>query len=321
MKNYNELEDRLSNVIQPLDSRYADISDDELPSPPAKTIPRLPANYAADSSLPTNGDSQETIPTSPLTSLPDIDNNNTLDALEQEPPLARQDDDTICALCQDTVDEDEQVEFWKFRSSRTIRDQMLFCKEHKRSKALKEYKAEGYPDIDWSGFPSRIRSHKEELVELLRNETVEESSYRRKHAESLLSGKAAVLRTKKRTRKAQDLEKGEQELDNLETEGSSTGYYGPRGKRIMMEVITKDLSDTIREVAAKDPVVGRSGFAMFLQAVLLPELTIMLVMEDKEVGRGVAEEIIRESAGLGTLLHEEVEDDVRVGSEDEDEDY
>ncbi|KAJ4345592.1 uncharacterized protein N0V89_011725 [Didymosphaeria variabile] len=314
LSHLHDLDNALSNMLDEHE-HYAEVSDDEQPSPATKrrrTIQRLPAGYAT-SSNPTTKDSQTTAPSSPLTSIPDHD--------DEEPNTnggdLAQDEDSICALCQEEVDPEEQQEFWAEHSNRTVRDQMRFCKEHKRSKAQKEFKEQGFPEIDWASLPCRISSFRPDLIALLRNETKEESVYRTKHAKRLVSGKAAALPSKRKGRKAQALE--QDTLNDVDTTSSSTGYYGPRGKRVMMEVITADLSDVIREVAAKDPVVGRSGFAMFLQAVLVPELTLLLVMDDMQVDKGAAQGLVKQSGELGTLLHEEIEDEVRLASEDEEE--
>ncbi|KAF1969050.1 hypothetical protein BU23DRAFT_540360 [Bimuria novae-zelandiae CBS 107.79] len=319
--------DYLDNAFSS-EKRYADISDDELPSPaaePTSALPRVAARYAATSSLPSNANTPETAPSSPLTSLVSSsdDDDDTLQALEQELTFSQLEPEpspnSICALCQDPVDEDEQLHFWTTHPHRTVRNQMLFCKEHKRSKARKEYKAQGFPEIDWKALPHRIRDYRAELIALLRNETEEESEFRTRHASRLVSGKAAALPSKRAHRTQSQAEKESAEKFDLASSG--TGYYGPRGKRVMMETITADLSSDIREVAARDPVVGRSGFAMFVQAVLVPELTILLVMEDCEVGRGVARELVRGSGEVGGLVNEEVEDEVGGGSEEEEEDY
>ncbi|KAJ4287276.1 hypothetical protein N0V90_012674 [Kalmusia sp. IMI 367209] len=291
------------------------ISDDLHPaSSPAKParqslLERL--GYAIPSSDPTNIDHQASGASTPLSSVPEIFENPSEPEQEPESPPC-QDEDAVCALCQEIVDVEEQEDFWRTHHSRTVRNQMLFCKEHKRRKAQSDYHNQGFPEIDWAELPYRIRKFEPDLIKLLKNENEEESEYRKKHAEKLLSGKAAALPSRRRNKK----EELEQDiLETFDAASSSTGYYGPRGRRIMMEVITTDHSDLIREIAAKDPVVGRSGFAVFLQAVLVPELTTLLVMEDKQVGKCMAYEIVKESAELGTLLHEEVDDEIEVGSD------
>jgi hypothetical protein len=229
--------------------------------------------------------------------------------------LPFEDRDSICALCQEPVTPTLSTRFYRDRK-RTVKNQTLFCKEHKRITAQTEYTTLGLPQIDWGELPSRIRRYKPQLVKLLRNETEGESEYRKQHAAKLLTGKAAALPSRAKDKKKEVLE--EEAFKTIDTTEEPTGYYGPRGKRIMMEVIGAELVEHIGHAMATDPVVGRSGFAAFLQAVLVPELTILLVMEDLGgVSKGVAKEKIRKSGELGLLLHEDVDDEVVALSDEE----
>lgn len=313
VKHIDDLDNALSKMLDDHE-RYVEVSDDEHSPPPkkrARTIQRLPPGYATSSNPTTTKDLQTSAPSSPLTPV-----SSHLDDIHTSTQDPEQDPDSICALCQDSVDAQEQRDFWTTHPTRTVRDQMLFCKAHKRSKAQREYTARGFPEVDWALLPSRIRGFQAELVAILRNETADESFYRAKHAERLGSGKAAALPSKRRRRKdaSEVVERGMK--DRIDATTSSTGYYGPRGRRVMMDVITSDLSDEIRDVAAKDPVVGRSGFAMFLQAVLVPECAVLLVMQDLGVDVGAARGVLEESAEVGDCVNEEVEDEVE-GSEGE----
>ena len=263
---------------------------------------------------------QQPVPSSkPASSQSSMPDRETLANLEEDVANLPEDGDqhSACPLCQEPVDEEHSVEFWKAHN-RTVRNQSLFCKEHNIRTAQKRYEQGGFPKIDWEALPSRISRLRPQLLNLLRNQTgAKESKYRKQHAAKLLSGKAAVVPTK---RKGKNIEEVERQLETFDDDiAPSTGYYGPRGRRLMMETITAELSDTIREVSTTDPVVGRSGFAVYIQAVLVPELTVLLVREDFDVSEGMAEELIEQSSDLGALLHEEVEDKVEVGSSDEDE--
>jgi hypothetical protein len=235
--------------------------------------------------------------------------------------LPIEDSDTICALCHASVDPDQSSSFYASRP-RTVKNQALFCREHKRATAQDDYRALGLPSIDWAALPDEIRSFTPQLTALLLNTTETESPYRKQHAAKLLSGKAAALLSKRKSKKKPSpLEQQEDVFSTIDDLDESTGFYGPRGKRIMMEVIGEVLVDHIGEAQASDPVVGRSGFAAFLQAVLVPELTVMLAMQVLGgVSEGVAKEKIKKSGELGALLHEDVDDEVVAGSgEDEEE--
>ena len=229
--------------------------------------------------------------------------------------LPIEDRDAICALCQASVDPVQSAAFYRERK-RTVRNQTLFCKEHRRTTAQAEYQALGLPRVHWEGLPEQIRSYRPQLKALLRNKTKVESEYRKQHAEKLLSGRAAALPSKRKDQKTEELE--EEMFATMDDADESTGFYGPRGKRIMMEVIGEVLVNDIGEAQATDPVVGRSGFAAFLQAVLVPELTVLLAMEDLGgVSAGVAKDKIAKSGELGVLLHEDVDDEVAMGSDEE----
>lgn len=62
-------------------------------------------------------------------------------------------------------------------------------------------------------------------------------------------------------------------------------------------------------MASTDKLVSTGGVAGFVQAVLAPELAVMVVKDDMKVDDEQAREILRESSEVGNLLHEE-EDEV-----------
>lgn len=67
-------------------------------------------------------------------------------------------------------------------------------------------------------------------------------------------------------------------------------------------------SSKIRKLAATDKLISVHGVAGFVQAVLVPELTVMLVTEDMDVDDEDARKILRESTEIGDLLNKEEED-------------
>ncbi|KAF1949469.1 hypothetical protein CC80DRAFT_598921 [Byssothecium circinans] len=292
----------------------------QLPSSPVKAPrPDLLASLGAykqpESSPPDAENEVYDVSSAPASSQAPIQDRDTLANLEEHVANLPQEDDqdSVCPLCQESVDPDHSAEFWKAHR-KTVRNQSLFCKEHNIRAAKTRYRREGFPTINWDNLQSRIRKLKPQLVKLLRNETGMESKYRKQHAAKLLSGKAAVVPVRRKGQKLADVEK---QLKNFDNMPASTGYYGPRGRRIMMETVTSNLSDVIRKVSINDPVVGRSGFAVYMQAVLVPELTVLLVKEDFDVSEGMAEELIEKSADLGALLHEDFDDKVEAGSDEE----
>lgn len=79
-------------------------------------------------------------------------------------------------------------------------------------------------------------------------------------------------------------------------------------------------SPKLRRLAASDRLISSSGVTGYVQAVLVPELAVMLVKEDLGVDDDErAREILRESVEIGDLLNEEEEEVVQLPERDEDE--
>lgn len=85
-----------------------------------------------------------------------------------------------------------------------------------------------------------------------------------------------------------------------------------------MENIIRHFSHKIRRRAASDSLVSTGGVSAFVQAVLTPELAVMLVREDMKTDDEGARAVLRDSAEVGHLLNEE-EDEVIQDPESEDE--
>ena len=61
----------------------------------------------------------------------------------------------------------------------------------------------------------------------------------------------------------------------------------------------------IRRLAASNKLLSASGVPPYVQAVLAPELAVMLVMEDMGTDAEGARAVLRESIQMGNLLNEE----------------
>ncbi|EMR69297.1 hypothetical protein UCREL1_3683 [Eutypa lata UCREL1] len=177
-----------------------------------------------------------------------------------------------------------------------IRKQTAFCRMHKRRTALNSGNEKGYPKIDWGTIESRLAKHESFMREIL--EGSRPSHYASLLKEKVESGKNRTL---------------------LKTDDSVTpGYYGPKGLRVMTDFIMRRLSSVIRKRAVEDRLISARSYTGYVQAVLMPELAVRLVMEDMDVGEGEARDILRDSIEVGELLHEETGDVVAYESEDED---
>ena len=216
-----------------------------------------------------------------------------------------------CAICKAHVLEEDYWDFWKGKA-KTVRNQNTFCRVHREKSAWEEYRSEGYPDIDWSALSQRIRKHRMTLYKILNNDRP--SAYRDRYEPIALTGKAATVPSKRK-----DLpEHVQEELESYALDDQSTypGYYGPHGRRVITENVMKVLKNEIKNCT--DAVVQGSGPATFIQAVLVPEAAILLIMEDCRVDKEEAEEIREKTYDMGMLLNEEIEDQVEVLDQSED---
>ena len=76
-------------------------------------------------------------------------------------------------------------------------------------------------------------------------------------------------------------------------------------------------SSTLRSISTKDDFVAVQGVPTFVQLVLVPELTVMLVKGDMQVDDERAREILQESRDLGELLNEEEDAAIRDTRDEE----
>jgi hypothetical protein len=82
-------------------------------------------------------------------------------------------------------------------------------------------------------------------------------------------------------------------------------------------IITRYAAKIRRLSVSDDQVKAAGGVSGFAQAVLVPELTVMLVKEDMNVGDEGARQILRESMEIGDLVNDEENDVVEWNGEDE----
>lgn len=83
-----------------------------------------------------------------------------------------------------------------------------------------------------------------------------------------------------------------------------------------------NFSSQIRRLAATDKIISSTGVSGYVQAVLVPELAVLLVKEDMKVDDEEARVILQESIGIGDLLNEEEEEVIngKVAGDDSDDD-
>jgi hypothetical protein len=217
-----------------------------------------------------------------------------------------------CTLCSKPVDQEDYWDFWEGKE-KTVKNKTAFCKAHQKMSAQKEYTEAGYPTIDWSLLPRRLRKHKTRLSQLLDNTGKRPSIHRNRYEPLALTGKAAAVPSRRN-----DLSEDQQkELNSyaLDETTGFPGYYGPHGRRVITENVMEILKTEFKN--CKDNVVQASGIAAFVQAVMVPEAAVILIMEDRGVRWEEAEKIREKTYEMGLLLNEEIEDELERRPEDD----
>jgi hypothetical protein len=206
-----------------------------------------------------------------------------------------------CPLCHSKVDR-VHLETFNFGRRLNIRDQQRFCQEHKHRDAEKLRQAKKYPRIDWSTLTNdRIPKHIAQLSFILKRRL---PSYYRDRLD-------AAMEEAKASRKG---------LQRYLKEGivdvAKHGYYGPKGARIMGHTITTHLASALKQELKRDKVARAAGVGGYVNAVLVPELAVRLVMDDMNLqDEQQAREVLSESSNIGILLNADDENVTREDAE------
>ncbi|EED16691.1 conserved hypothetical protein [Talaromyces stipitatus ATCC 10500] len=275
---------------------------------------RMPAAFEEDLydrlSSPVNqfkdppGQSLTSVPSSAFTAREfDLDFDDDLSSLSSPPSSLSEDDKTpsksLCPNCNAPVDSDLLGEYL-VQPHRRLRDDRLFCESHKVNKAEKEWTNNKYPTIDWDTFDQRVRDHLPEFERLLvPNPT---TFFRGRFESTLKDGQAKVFKMS---------------LEDDSVERLSCGYYGPKGASKMLNYVTSKYSGKLRQLAATDKVIKAAGAAAYAQAVLVPELTVLLIKKDMNVDSQDARQILRTSTDIGNRLNPADNDQIHVNEDDE----
>lgn len=226
-----------------------------------------------------------------------LNSDSSLSDLDDDEDLRRpkEKDGAVCPMCHEPVDP-ELLQQHLVGGRMNVKRQTAFCRLHKRKEAQDVQRSKGYPEVDWTTVEPRFEKHAAALSDILEGRC--DSHYAARLAEQVDAGESRTI---------------------LKTRGAPLipGYYGPRGLRVMAEFITKRFSGTIRRRAVADRLVAARGHAAYVQAVLVPELAVRLIMEDLSLDEERARGVMVESGGLGELVQEETRDVVRW-SDDED---
>lgn len=191
-----------------------------------------------------------------------------------------------CPMCGQPVKQ-ALLEQWMAKKKTAVRYQRQFCKSHRKLDAEKTWRQRGYPNIDWSTFDSRIKAHFPRLERVLQNK--ESSFYRNALASSIKTGADRTLR---------------QTIMGSGGDRLSAGYYGPKGSLRMTTAIITRFAPLLRRLSTTDPLLSKGGgVPQFVQMVMVPELTVLLVKKDMSVDDDGARVIIAESEEMGVDLN------------------
>ena len=293
-----------------IQNAYSTIAD-KLGISDMQIYPSLSA--AGDSSAPLTSLDGATTMSSPLSSLDD----STFDSSQEDIPIIRSNDIPICdpvsrpstcPMCEQPVDKAYLEQYTKIGTRMNLRQQAQFCKAHKERTAESEWAERRYPKIQWNELDARIVDFHTVMDDILSRR--KPSFYRNAFEDSLKSGKNKTVQ--------ESLMRGD------EIEGTSPGYYGGRGAKVMYgccflptgtylscsdllraDNIVSKFNSKIRRLAASDKLISAGGVSRYVQAVLVPELAVLLVMDDMKVDDEKAREVIRDSVDIGNLLNEE----------------
>ena len=211
----------------------------------------------------------------------------------REPDDPSPTDDPRCPMCKRPVDLEELRQYGEMNT----RQQEAFCRSHQRRNAKDNWNSKGYPEIAWDMLDARISKHHSFIKELIDGGS---SHYRDVLAETVKAGKDRNLLKS--------------------TSNLTPGYYGSRGLRFISENIVHVFTPLLKKRVVKDRLMAARGVTGFVQSVLVPEVTVLLIMEDMNVDTKKARTILTESSGMGELVNEEIKDVVPPRVEDSDND-
>lgn len=231
-----------------------------------------------------------------------------IDTDEVPSPPAHDPNETKCPMCGTYVPLPLLLDFAaSFPSvdpfAMRIQVQSRFCTHHRRHTAAS---SANYPPIEWANLPSRIRAHLPSIRAFLNDpESAEPSHYRDLLAKDIVTGRNRTI------------------MQSIMSEAGARvrvpGYYGPRGARAIQDEILDVLSSELREAAVQDVVVSARGVGVYVASVLVLEVGLRLMMDDLGVGKEDARGIMEKSAAWGTLVNEELEEEVLEDVEESDE--
>jgi hypothetical protein len=223
----------------------------------------------------------------------------------------------------------------QFRFTGSVSDMFTIHETHMALGAKAEYQQKGYPNVDWVALRRRLRSKRYmKRVEALVTE--ETSEFWIQYEQRARQGKRQVqagqdgslepsMASLSPVHSAELLEAVramEETVSPIRTHTIDRnrhfvpGYYGERGHDIIHDHLSRSFKNLV-EAKALERGFKKWGDPAFyyIQNVLVPEVAIELIREDKGLSWEEAKKVMEESAGLGALVNPTSQE---FESEDED---
>ncbi|KAK2762087.1 hypothetical protein FQN54_001094 [Arachnomyces sp. PD_36] len=242
---------------------------------------------------------------SPLSPLSSVESTCSQDLSEEQKAFLASDyqkpKKVKCPMCDELVEAEFLEEFKKEFSKGVrlgVRLQSMFCRRHRRKAAELEWLRKGYPTIKWDSFQDRIRGHFPVLEKFMAIDGRSKSFFRNAFDENIKNGGEAQLT-----------------YHGSGMEMMSAGYYGSKGSTRMLNAIISRYSSKIRRLASSDSLIKSTGVSGFAQAVLVPELTVLLIKEDMGIGDEAARQVMRESMEIGDRVNDDGSDVIKQREE------
>ena len=180
-----------------------------------------------------------------------------------------------------------------------------YCKRHEDAATLEEGKRKGYPEsFDFKIIQSRVLS-------VLQNIQIQKVINGEQKSEILQNLRTSTLNRNAATPMAMF------QVFDL----TQPGYYGPRGVELITRLVMEKFADEIRHSKKLQESLRFCGGVMgYVSSVIVPEVGILLIMEDKDIDWAKARQIMKESVSYGSVINPALADENEEGEEDMDED-
>ncbi|ETI25998.1 hypothetical protein G647_02775 [Cladophialophora carrionii CBS 160.54] len=210
----------------------------------------------------------------------------------------------LCPVCEKPVH--DSVTLFVPDNLRTLPFQLQqnFCSRHQVADAKEEWEKRGYPKkIYW-----------EELEDFRIREKIPS-------LKMVISRQAPCFYLGELDAEIKAAKGNRRKIRNYLNEGlinvAKAGYYGPKGARIMTNAVTASLTETLNMALQSDPALKAAGVGAYVSAVLVPELTLRLVMDDMSLKTAKeGRRVLDESSDIGVLLNPD-DDQVRLNHEED----